>query len=241
MSPVMSVPESASAVSAALPIHPTTGLRALGVTRRGPIWPVLGGSVDGGGAGGSDGAGAGADGAGAGGADGGAAGSAGAGGGAAGGSSGGGDSDEFKSEHSKAAVLADLTATRAENATLKAKLQELQDKGKTAEQLDAEAAQRKADEDRQRDTDLAAARRETNQFKAAAEVGLTLKQAARLKGDTLDDMIADANAFKAELADAAGAQQRTDGAGASGSGSVADTATPGVGRMTAYFASQQQK
>ncbi|MGW1740456.1 hypothetical protein ACWCPQ_16785 [Nocardia sp. NPDC001965] len=27
----------------ALPIHPLTGLRALGVTRRGPVWPVLGG------------------------------------------------------------------------------------------------------------------------------------------------------------------------------------------------------
>lgn len=240
MSPVMSVPESASAVSAALPIHPTTGLRALGVTRRGPIWPVLGGSVDSGAAGGGADGGAGADGAGAGGADGGAAGG-GADGGAAGGNSGGGGSDEFKSEHSKAAVLADLTSTRAENATLKARIQELEDKGKPAEQLDAEAAQRKAEEDRKRDTDLAAAVRESNQFKAAAEVGLTLKQAARLKGDTLDEMIADAKAFKAELADAAGAQQRTDGAGASDSGSAADTATPGVGRMTAYFASQQQK
>jgi hypothetical protein len=28
----------------ALPIHPRTGLRALGWTRRGPIWPVMGGS-----------------------------------------------------------------------------------------------------------------------------------------------------------------------------------------------------
>lgn len=29
-----------------LPVHPVTGLRAIGFTRRGPIWPVLGGSVD---------------------------------------------------------------------------------------------------------------------------------------------------------------------------------------------------
>ena len=29
-----------------LPIHPVTGLRALGFTKRGPIWPVLGGSED---------------------------------------------------------------------------------------------------------------------------------------------------------------------------------------------------
>ncbi|RKT85607.1 hypothetical protein SAMN05421805_12790 [Saccharopolyspora antimicrobica] len=30
-----------------LPIHPTTGLRALGWTSRGPIWPVLGGNGEG--------------------------------------------------------------------------------------------------------------------------------------------------------------------------------------------------
>lgn len=29
-----------------LPVHPLTGLRAIGYTRRGPVWPVLGGSVD---------------------------------------------------------------------------------------------------------------------------------------------------------------------------------------------------
>ncbi|MCC3333584.1 phasin family protein [Nocardia abscessus] len=29
-----------------LPIHPVTGLRALGMSKRGPIWPVLGGSED---------------------------------------------------------------------------------------------------------------------------------------------------------------------------------------------------
>lgn len=29
-----------------LPIHPSTGLRALGMSKRGPIWPVLGGSED---------------------------------------------------------------------------------------------------------------------------------------------------------------------------------------------------
>lgn len=29
-----------------LPVHPVTGLRALGFTRRGPVWPVLGGSED---------------------------------------------------------------------------------------------------------------------------------------------------------------------------------------------------
>ncbi|MBF6133503.1 hypothetical protein IU501_10880 [Nocardia otitidiscaviarum] len=32
--------------STTLPIHPITGARALGYTRRGPVWPVLGGSAD---------------------------------------------------------------------------------------------------------------------------------------------------------------------------------------------------
>lgn len=41
--------------SSILPIHPLTGLRALGVTRKGrPVWPVLGGSEDEGGGGGGD-------------------------------------------------------------------------------------------------------------------------------------------------------------------------------------------
>lgn len=41
----------------ALPFHPTTGLQALEIGRRGPIWPVMGGSEDDGadGAGGDDG------------------------------------------------------------------------------------------------------------------------------------------------------------------------------------------
>lgn len=32
----------------ALPIHPVTGLRALGLGKRGPIWPVIGGNGEGG-------------------------------------------------------------------------------------------------------------------------------------------------------------------------------------------------
>lgn len=38
-----------------LPIHPTTGLRALGYTSRGPVWPALGGSGEGDGATGDSG------------------------------------------------------------------------------------------------------------------------------------------------------------------------------------------
>lgn len=44
-----------------LPIHPRTGLRALGFTSRGPVWPVMGGSGDGGDGGGDAGDGAPAD------------------------------------------------------------------------------------------------------------------------------------------------------------------------------------
>jgi len=33
--------------SSTLPIHPTTGLRALAIGRRGPVWPVLGGNGEG--------------------------------------------------------------------------------------------------------------------------------------------------------------------------------------------------
>ncbi|MCX2753087.1 hypothetical protein [Gordonia sp. 4N] len=44
-----------------MPIHPITGLHAIGFTRRGPIWPVMGGAPDGG-DGGGDGNGSGGDG-----------------------------------------------------------------------------------------------------------------------------------------------------------------------------------
>lgn len=44
-----------------LPFHPFTGLMALGMGRRGPIWPVLGGAEDGGDTGEGDGADDGAD------------------------------------------------------------------------------------------------------------------------------------------------------------------------------------
>lgn len=43
-----------------LPIHPRTGLRAIGIGKRGPWWPVAGGSSDGDGSG-NDGAGDGGD------------------------------------------------------------------------------------------------------------------------------------------------------------------------------------
>lgn len=38
-----------------LPIHPTTGLRAIGIGKRGPWWPIMGASEDHGGAGGDAG------------------------------------------------------------------------------------------------------------------------------------------------------------------------------------------
>lgn len=34
-------------ISKTLPVHPRTGLRALGMSRRGPIWPILGAAEDG--------------------------------------------------------------------------------------------------------------------------------------------------------------------------------------------------
>lgn len=40
---------------AMLPFHPVTGLQAIGFSKRGPIWPVLGGSEEGGDEGGSEG------------------------------------------------------------------------------------------------------------------------------------------------------------------------------------------
>lgn len=147
-----------------------------------------------------------------------------------GGSGGGGSDDEWKSEGSKAAVLADLTTVRAENKDLKSRLKALEDKGKPEDQKQREA----------REAQETAARNDARfraQAKAAKEAGLSLDWVERIAGGTPEEMLADAKALKKDLDERSSAGQRTDGAGTSGSGDAAAAAAPGVGRLDAYYAS----
>lgn len=146
------------------------------------------------------------------------------------GGSGSGSDDEWKSEGSKATVLADLTTVRAENKDLKARLKALEDKDKPEDQKQREA----------REARETAARNDARfraQAKAAKEAGLSLDWVERIAGSTPEEMLADAKALKKDLDDRSSAGQRTDGAGAAGSGDAAAAAAPGVGRLDAYYAS----
>lgn len=142
--------------------------------------------------------------------------------------------DDWKSEGSKAAVLADLTTVRAENKDLKARLKALEDKDKPEDQKQREA----------REARETAARNDARfraQAKAAKDAGLSLDWVERIAGSTPEEMLADAKALKKDLDERSGANHRTDGAGTSGDGNPAAAAAPGVGRLDAYYASSAAK
>lgn len=197
---------------------------------------------DGGGAGGAGGQGGG-DGAGAGGGAGADGSGSGAGAGGGGSGSGAGDGagadigdgeDQFKTVHSKKAVLGDLATARNENATLKQRIAELENAGKPQDQKDREAQEAKARAD-------SANARFASQAEAAAKAGLNdLSWVRRIAGSTPEEMLADAQALKKDLDERAGAGQTTDGAGTKGSGDQIDSAAPGVSRLNAYYASQSK-
>lgn len=141
--------------------------------------------------------------------------------------------DEFKSEHSKKTVLADLAAAREEARQAKEALAELENKNKTAEQ-------READERKQRDENAARDARKVAQYDAAAEVGLPLSWAQRIFGDTAEEMLADAKKLKADMDANASASHSTDGAGKTGGDDPAANAQPGAGRLSAYYAANSK-
>ncbi|QBI97697.1 hypothetical protein SEA_DOGFISH_8 [Gordonia phage Dogfish] len=197
---------------------------------------------DGGGAGGAGGGQGGGDGAGAGGGAGADGSGSGAGAGGGGSGSGAGDGagadigdgdDQFKTVHSKKAVLGDLTKARDENASLKQRIAELENAGKPKDQQEREAQEAKAQAE-------SANARFAAQAKAAADAGLNdLSWVRRIAGSTPEEMLADAQALKKDLDERNAAGQTTDGAGTKGSGNAVDSAPPGVGRLHAYYATKQ--
>lgn len=146
----------------------------------------------------------------------------------------GGSGDEFKSEHSKNAVLADLHNAREENKTLKDRLQQLEDANKPEDQKAREAREKQ-------ETQARNDARFRQQAVAAKTAGLSLEWVERIAGTTPEEMLADAKALKKDLDERSSAGQRTDGAGAAGDGDPAATASPGVSRANAYYASQSSK
>lgn len=201
-------------------------------------------NADDSGAGGTNGGGgaatgAGAAGANAGGTDGtGAGGTGGTGGGGAGGADTGGDDGKG----GKAAVLSDLARERdarqaldTENQSLKAQLQEFQDKGLTPEQKAARDAQQTAGRAGELETengtlkttnaDLTA---ENLRLRVAMDVGIPVNWVDRLRGSNEEEVRADAESVKKDL--------RLDGsadytAGVGHRGSDHTDAKPGMGNI----------
>ncbi|MFT3661987.1 MAG: hypothetical protein QM809_11455 [Gordonia sp. (in: high G+C Gram-positive bacteria)] len=143
--------------------------------------------------------------------------------------------DDFKSEHSKQSVLADLAAAREEAKTLKAQVAAFEDANKTTEQKATEAAQVQADA-------AAKAIRTANQYEAAEKAGLPLSWAKRLAGDTPEELAADAALLKKDVDAQASAGHRTDGAGTTGDKADPVAAAPaGESRLAAYYANQSNQ
>lgn len=112
-------------IHAQLPIHPRTGLQALGLTRSGrPIWPVLGGAPDDGGSGGDSGAGS----------------SGGAGSGGAGGQGGGSGSDGSSGEQTVADLQRQVDEWKGHSRRHEARAKENADKAKKYDEQQAASA-----------------------------------------------------------------------------------------------------
>jgi hypothetical protein len=179
-----------------LPVHPYTGLTAVGIVGGRPVWPILGGSGD---TPPPSAAPAGqptpteppsptpAP---------------------TGQPPTAGDppkNDEFKSEESKRAVLADLAKEREERKRLAGQLEKLAPLEKLAAALGASGDPETGPTDIEKiterltkhETELAGERQARWRAEIANEKGLTIEQAARLQGDSKDALAADADALKA--------------------------------------------
>ncbi|WP_290723832.1 hypothetical protein [Gordonia sp. UBA6683] len=223
-------------IAAVLPLEVDFGGRPVRAGRAHPRRDPDGHPAGGGGGGGNGGPDGGASGSGGGSGSGSGTNASSAGNGNAAGAQGNqnGGGDEFKSEHSKTAVLADLHTAREENKQLKDRLQKLEDANKPEDQKEREARE-KRDEQARNDA------RFRSQAAAAKTAGLGLEWVERIAGSTPEEMLTDAKALKKDLDERSSAGQRTDGAGASGDGDAAATAAPGVSRANAYYANQSKK
>lgn len=206
-----------------LPIHPITGLRAIGVVGGKPVWPILGGSGEGG--------------------DGGTGGE-----GGENGTGGEGGDDEKLGEPGKKALQAERTrANEAEKArdalnteldTLRKQVQAIED----SKLDDTQKLQRDADSNAKRvgelETENTALQQANQRLLIAIEEKVPADWVARIQGATPDEMRADAQKIKSSLRDDS-AGDHTPGAGHRG-GDVVETA-PGIGTLRAAYEQSARK
>lgn len=107
--------------------------------------------------------------------------------------------DQFKSEESKARVLADLKRERGQRQQLEARLKEFED----AQKSDSEKL---TDRLTEAETRALTAERELMRLQVATAKGLTATQAKRLVGDTIEELENDADEILAAFTPAASDQ-----------------------------------
>ncbi|WP_052066600.1 hypothetical protein [Rhodococcoides fascians] len=148
---------------------------------------------------------------------------------------GAGDGDDQLGEGGKKA----LEAEREANKDLRAKLKEFEDGKLTADQKlqrDAEESKTKVG---QLEADNGKLTLENGRLRAALTEGLPVDWADRVRGETDEEMQADAKKIKASIR-GSGEGDHTPGAGARGS-DVKDDSAPGVDRMRNAYANNDKK
>lgn len=163
-------------------------------------------------------------------------------GGAGGDNSGGGGTGGGSNESDKGGSNDDqlgeggvkaLEAEREENKQLKAKIKEFEDGKLTADQKlqrDAEESKGKVG---QLEGDVGKLTLENGRLRAALTEGLPVDWADRVRGETDEEMLADAKKIKASLRDS-GTGDTTEGAGARGADAPVET-SPGLGTLRAGY------
>ncbi|MGV8875490.1 MAG: hypothetical protein ACOH2Q_23405 [Rhodococcus sp. (in: high G+C Gram-positive bacteria)] len=141
----------------------------------------------------------------------------------------GGDDDDKLGDGGKKALIAERKRADAAEAKLKA----AEDEKLTADQK----LQRDADESKTKVGQLEASEAkltlENGRLRAALTEGLPVDWADRVRGETDEEMLADAKKIKASLRDS-GAGDTTEGAGARGADAPVET-SPGLGTLRAGY------
>ncbi|WP_052067988.1 hypothetical protein [Rhodococcoides fascians] len=153
------------------------------------------------------------------------------------GGKGGGSDDDQLGENGKKALEAERAARKA----AEAKVKEFEDGKLTADQK----LQRDADESKtkvgQLEADNGKLTLENGRLRAALTEGLPVDWADRVRGETDEEMLADAKKIKASLRDS-GAGDSTEGAGHRGDGdSGVGSTAPGVATIRAAYDSSSRK
>lgn len=143
------------------------------------------------------------------------------------------DTTDWKAEARKWEARAkENSAKVAELSPLAARLAEIEESNKTAEQKAAERVAALEESDRNKDAALSERDAKLLRYEVAAAKGLDLKAALRLQGSTREEIEADADDFAKSFASSAPGE--VPGAGARGETRV--KTTPGVGTLAQGYA-----